>query len=145
MRGSWLTTRRHSTPTPPPTLPRVPKIPAYLSAFVFPDQFRRHLETTGSTRDYLGPVGVPSVKWDIDRENIDIALRDMRRLASFLTDRFRLDDDDLMVGFSGSKGFHIELPVGWMVEPTPDANITCRLFAELRRERDRRRHRLRHL
>ena len=39
-----------------------PEIPAYLSAFVYPVEFRRHLETTESTRDYHGPVGVPSIK-----------------------------------------------------------------------------------
>ena len=35
-----------------------------------------------------------------------------------------------MIGFSGSKGFHVELPTGWIIEPTPDANLTCRRFAE---------------
>ena len=108
-----------------------PEIPAYLSAFVYPVEFRRHLETTGSTRDYRGPVGVPSIKWDIDRDgNLDAALHDTRRLSAFLADRYRLDADDLIIGFSGSKGFHVELPIGWMVEASPDANLTCRLFAE---------------
>jgi hypothetical protein len=108
-----------------------PEIPAYLSAFVYPVEFRRHLESTGSTRDYRGPVGVPSIKWDIDREgNIDAALHDTRRLAAFLADQHHLDAHDLLIGFSGSKGFHVELPVGWTVEPSPDANMTCRLFAE---------------
>ena len=107
------------------------EVPAYLSAFVYPVEFRRHLETTGSTRDYRGPVGVPSVKWDIDRDgNLDAALNDTRRLAAFLADRYRLDADDLLIGFSGSKGFHVELPIGWMVEASPDANMICRLFAE---------------
>jgi len=108
-----------------------PEIPAYLSAFTYPVEFRRHLETTRSTRDYHGPVGVPSIKWDIDRDgNLDAALHDTRRLSAFLTDRYRLDADDLMIGFSGSKGFHVELLIGWTVEPTPDANLTCRRFAE---------------
>jgi hypothetical protein len=107
-----------------------PEIPAYLSAFTYPAEFRRHLESTGLTRDYRGPVGVPSVKWDIDWDNLAADLRDARRLASFMVDRYRLDADDLLTGFSGSKGFHVELPVGWTVEPSPDANMTCRVFAE---------------
>jgi hypothetical protein len=108
-----------------------PEIPAYLSAFTFPLAFRRHLESTGSTRDYHGPVGVPSVKWDIDRDgNLDAALRDTRRLAAFLADRYNLDSDDLLIGFSGSKGFHVELPVGWTVVLSPDANMVARLFAQ---------------
>src|SRR5208283_5273495 len=108
-----------------------PEIPAYLSAFTFPVEFRQHFESVGSTRDYHGPVGVPSIKWDIDRDgNLEAALRDTRKLSAFLADRYRLDADDLLIGFSGSKGFHVELPIGWMVEPSPDANLTCRLFAD---------------
>src|SRR5262245_38662623 len=107
-----------------------PEIPAYLSAFVYPVEFRHHLESTGSTRYYHGPAGVPAVKGDIDREgNIDRALHDTRRLAAFVVKRYRFDSDDLLIGFSGSKGFHVELPVGWTVEPSPAANMTCRLFA----------------
>ncbi len=108
-----------------------PEIPAYLSAFVYPAEFRGHLESTGSTRDYRGPVGVPSVKWDIDRDgNLGAALHDTRRLAAFLADRHHLDAADLLIGFSGSKGFHVELPVGWTIEPSADANLITRLFAE---------------
>jgi hypothetical protein len=108
-----------------------PEVPAYLSAFTYPAEFRRHLESTGSTRDYRGAVGVPFIRWDIDREgNIDAALHDCRRLAAFLADRYRLDAGDLLIGLSGSKGFHVELPVGWMVEASPDANLTSRLIAE---------------
>ena len=89
-----------------------PEIPAYLSAFTYPVEFQRHLETTGSTRDYHGPVGVPSIKFDIDRDgNLEAALHDTRRLSAFLADRYRLDADDLLIGFSGSKGFHVELPI----------------------------------
>jgi hypothetical protein len=107
------------------------EVPAYLSAFVYPVEFRRHLELTGSTRDYRGSVGVSSIKFDVDRDgNLDAALHDTRRLAAFLVDRYRLDADDLMIGFSGSKGFHVELPVGWTIEPSTDANMTCRRFAE---------------
>jgi hypothetical protein len=71
------------------------------------------------------------VKWDIDRDGkLDAALHDCRRLASFLADQYSLDPDELLIGFSGSKGFYIELPVGWAIEPSPDANLTCRSFAE---------------
>ena len=108
-----------------------PEVPAYLSAFCYGDEFRHQVEATGSVRGYEGPVGVPSAKWDIDRAgNLEAALDDARRLSQFLTDRHRLDDGDLLVGFSGSKGFHVELPVGWSVDPTPSANLVCRKFAE---------------
>ncbi len=108
-----------------------PEVPAYLSAFNFGDEFRTLVESTGSVRGYEGPVGIPSVKWDIDREgNLEAALQDTRRLSAFLADRHRLDDTGLLIGFSGSKGFHVELAVGWPIDPTPSANLVCRKFAE---------------
>ena len=108
-----------------------PEIPAYLSAFTFPSEFRQHLEKTGSTADYHGSVGIPSIKWDVDRDgNLDVALRDTRKLSSFLVDRFRLDVDELLIGFSGSKGFHVELLVDWPEAASSHANVTTRRFCE---------------
>lgn len=113
-----------------------PEIPAYLSAFTYGADFRRHLEATGSTRDYGGSVGVPFVKWDLDaRDDLGAALTAARRLAAFLLDHYGLDPADLLVGFSGSKGFHVEWRVGWPVEPGPMANLVCRRFAESIAER----------
>jgi hypothetical protein len=79
---------------------------AYLSAFQFGDEFRTHLEMTGSTKGYVGPCWSPWLWWDIDRkDDIDSATRDTRRLAAFLVDRYRVDDDSLLVFYSGSKGY----------------------------------------
>lgn len=108
-----------------------PEVPAYLSAFAFGADFRRHLEATDSTRDFSGSVGVPSVKWDIDRPgDAAAALLDTRRLAAYLLDHYALAPSDLLVGFSGDKGFHVELLVGWRVEPDASAHRVCRRFAE---------------
>jgi hypothetical protein len=108
-----------------------PEIPAYLSAFTYPVEFKHHLESTGSTRDYRGPVGVPSIKWDLDRNNLDDALHDCRKLAAYLADRYRLDEE-LLIGFSGGKGFHIEMPFDhpYLVQSSPYADQVCRAFAE---------------
>jgi hypothetical protein len=108
-----------------------PEIHAYLSAFTYGDDFRRHLETTGSTRDFDGSVGVPDVKIDVDRaDDLAAALHDTRRLAAFLLDHYALDPADILVAFSGNKGFHIEWRIGWPIEPSPSANLVCRRFAE---------------
>ncbi len=81
-----------------------PEITAYLSAFTYGDQFRSQFAATGSVRDYHGPIGVPSVKWDLDREaDLKGALQDARRLSAFLEDQYRLDPGELLVGFSGSR------------------------------------------
>jgi hypothetical protein len=84
---------------------------AYLSAFTFGDDFRGHLDATGSTRGFDGVCGAEFIWFDIDREgDIEAARRDAARLALFMVDRYRLDDDALLVFFSGSNGFHLGLP-----------------------------------
>ncbi len=106
-----------------------PEITAYLSVFTFGEEFRRQLETTGSVRGYSGPVGVTGIHWDIDREgDLEGALRDVRRLAAHLQDAFHREPHEVRVGFSGDKGFHVEMPLEG-IEPGPLANLVCRQFA----------------
>lgn len=97
---------------------------AYLSAFKFGDDFRRHLDANGSTKGFDGVCGGEFVWFDIDREDkqteqvdLEAARRDAARLALSILDRYRLDDDALLMFFSGSKGFHIGLPTD-LWEPT---------------------------
>jgi hypothetical protein len=109
-----------------------PELPAFLSAHAFPLAFRDHVNATASTAGYAGPVGVPCLNFDLDRTDLDAALRDVRRLAGFLADRYAAD---LVVSFSGSKGFHVSMPTGGFIEPAPDAHqvgkaLACRLADE---------------
>jgi hypothetical protein len=104
---------------------------AYLSAFTFGEDFRRHLADTGSTRGYDGPCAAPWLWIDLDGEALDAVLTSARRLAAVTLERFRtLDDDALLLFFSGSKGFHLGLPVCWNPEPTVTFHRTARRFAE---------------
>jgi hypothetical protein len=62
-----------------------PELPAYLSAFAFPKAFRDHVRShDGSTAGYAGPIAVPTLNFDIDRDDLDVALRDTRRLSQSL-------------------------------------------------------------
>jgi hypothetical protein len=104
---------------------------AYLSAFTFGQAFRAHRDATGSTAGYAGPCGAPWLWFDLDRADRDAALADTRRLAAFLLDRYRaLDDDDLLLFFSGFKGFHVGLPATWGPEPSPAFHAAARAFCE---------------
>jgi len=111
---------------------------AYLSAFTFGADFRGHLEGTGTTKGFAGSCGSPYIWFDIDRErDIDAATRDARRLAAALAEGYRLDGDELLLFFSGSKGYHAGLPLSLCGSPAPSAtfNATARRFAERHAER----------
>ena len=105
---------------------------SYLSAFCFGSDFRRHLADTGSTKSYSGATWSPWLWFDIDRDDIDQATRDARRLAAGLVERFAMDTDDLLAFFSGSKGFHVGLPLSICGSPESSQTFhkVCRRFAE---------------
>ncbi len=103
----------------------------YLSAFQFGDDFRELLEATDSCKGFAGACCSPWLWFDIDRDDLGVALADARRLASFLIERYRLDDDAILIFFSGSKGFHIGLPTSlWMPMPSVTLHTAYRRFAE---------------
>jgi hypothetical protein len=89
----------------------------YLSGFTFPAvAFKAHFDAQGR-KDWTGPCGTFLLRWDVDREDdVAAAMLDARRLASYLIDHYRLDEDAVLVGPSGHKGYHIEIPFG-PIEP----------------------------
>lgn len=105
---------------------------SYLSIFTFPREFRKHFEANRTEAAYNGPCGASAVWWDIDRpDDLERALRDSRRLAAFVLDQFaELDDADLLIFFSGAKGFHVGLPTSWRPEPTPSLHVVAKRFCE---------------
>ncbi len=105
---------------------------AYLSAFTFGDDFRRHLEATGSPKGFAGPCWAPFVWFDLDAPDaVGFALEAARRLAGAITGRFKIADDALLVFYSGSKGFHVGVPTCfWGPAPGPLFHRIARAFAE---------------
>jgi hypothetical protein len=106
-----------------------PDLPAFLSAFPYPIDIKQHAEAHGgSTAGYDGPIGLAALNWDLDRTNLDDAIRDARRLSARLADRWALDADDLVVAFSGSRGFHVSIPTTG-IDPAPDNHAIARHLA----------------
>jgi hypothetical protein len=104
----------------------------YLSAFEYADDFKDHLEVHDTTKGFDGLCGGRRLWFDIDRFDIGDALRDARRLVAFIADRYGLDGDELLLFFSGSKGFHVGLPLSLcgLPEPSREFNHVCRRLAE---------------
>jgi hypothetical protein len=105
---------------------------AYLSAFQFGEDFRRLLAETDSTAGFSGPCWSPWLWLDIDaEEDLARAQADAGALVETIAKRYGLDPGDLLVFFSGSKGFHVGLPTGlWSPPPALDFHRTARRFAE---------------
>jgi hypothetical protein len=105
---------------------------AYLSAFWFADDFRRHLEATRSSKGYDGVCWAPFLWFDIDHpDDPERALSDARRLASAILYRYPAAlDDDLLLFFSGHKGYHVGLPTFWGPEPSVTFHRVARRLAE---------------
>lgn len=103
----------------------------YLSSFQFTDDFRDYLTTHGTTKDFSGPTWSSWMWFDIDREHdIDAALTDARRLVGFLSDRWHIDADVMLLFFSGSKGFHVGLPTSlWYAHPAGNFHACIKTFA----------------
>ena len=104
----------------------------YLSAFRFDESFRRHLEDNqGSTASYSGPCWSPWLWFDLDNEELQYAHKDAAALAAFLVERYGVEPDELLMFFSGSKGFHVGLATAlWSPEPSDVFHKVCRRFAE---------------
>jgi len=104
---------------------------SYLSAFRFAADFRDHLDGTGSTAGFSGPCWSPWLWFDLDSEQLHYAHQDAGALAAFLVERYGIDPGELLIFFSGVKGFHLGLPaVLWSPAPSLDFHRTARRFAE---------------
>ena len=103
----------------------------YLSAFRFGNDFKTHLHATGSTKGFAGATWSAWLWFDIDRDELDDATNGARQLAAHLLERFSMVGDELLLFYSGSKGFHIGLPTSlWMACPAIRFHAYCRKFAE---------------
>ena len=109
---------------------------AYLSAFDFPGEFKAWMDAYGTPKGYAGSCRASYLWFDIDEaDDLDAAHRAARRLAGALLHRYRsLDEGDLLTFFSGSKGFHVGLPLAWGPSPSPTFNLTARRMAGCRAE-----------
>ena len=106
---------------------------AYLSAFTFGQDFREHLDRLATTKGFAGECSAPVLWWDIDRAgDLPRAQADAGRLAAALVERYGIPDEDVMLFFSGSKGFHVGLPLSfWTPPPSADFHRIARRVCEM--------------
>lgn len=105
---------------------------SYLSASCFADEFQTHLASYATVRGFEGKTFARWILFDIDRDDIDSAISDTRKLVALILERFSIDGESLLVFFSGRKGFHVGIPTSlWGPSPSNRFHRYCRAFAEL--------------
>lgn len=95
----------------------------YLSAFRFGDDFRSFVVKQRSTKGFAGVTWSPYLWFDIDRkDNLEVARTDTLQLTKFLMGRFNCSPE-ILIFFSGEKGFHIGLPTALFLDCEPSVNF----------------------
>jgi len=107
-----------------------PEMEAYLSNYVYPQEFVEHVRCHGSVRGYRGPCGGDFAWVDIDRSDLDEALMDAKRLVLHVTNALDADTSSTLLFFSGSKGFHVGIPLHWLPPMEVHFPTRCRKFVE---------------
>jgi hypothetical protein len=92
---------------------------------------RAEVDSSETVRGYSGSCFGEWLWWDIDFDgNLPAARVAALILARYLIDRYQLDDDGVLIFFSGSKGFHVGVPVSLLnADPSDDFHRVAKRFA----------------
>jgi len=91
----------------------------YTSVYDHGPDFEDYINEHGTCKGYKGAVKPRGVHFDIDRPDIADALTDTRTLVTRLHSVYGVPTDTIRLHFSGSKGFHVEVP-GVVTSHKPD-------------------------
>lgn len=111
-------------------LPSTP-IDCYTTYFRFDDLFLEHFNNNyQSVSKYQGKCISDYIPIDIDNKNLNESLRICRDFVNNLKYEYDIEPDSLGIFFSGSKGFHIEIPVGLLgdIKPSSDLPVKYKRF-----------------
>jgi hypothetical protein len=106
---------------------------SYLTSFQFDASLAAYFGGNGySERGYDGPCFADWMWFDLDNADPQMALTHARQLVATVLERYRkLDEDDLLLFLSGSKGFHVGIPTAlWRATPGQGFNKVCKGLAE---------------
>lgn len=107
-------------------LPNKP-VDCYRTYFRFERSYINHFHKNGrSISQYQGKCISDFIPIDIDSTNLDEALRIGRDFINYLQHDFDVEFESLGVYFSGSKGFHIEIPIHLIGKIEPSENLPLR-------------------
>lgn len=104
---------------------------AYISIFRYNEEQKKRIEETGSVAG-IKDVVTDTLVWDFDnKNNPDQARQDVVELANRLVEKYNIDPDQIQTYYSGSKGFHVFLPISNVVNPDEFKKATNELAKDL--------------
>lgn len=100
---------------------------AYISIFKYNEDHKKRVDATGTVSG-IKDVTTDILVWDFDSsENPSKALEDTVALAHRLVDDNEVDPDAIQCYYSGSKGFHVVLPLDAEITPEQFKKATSEL------------------
>lgn len=104
---------------------------AYISIFKYNENHKKKVDQTGSVSG-IKDVTTDILVWDFDSsENPEKALEDTVNLGHRLVDTYGVDPDAIQCYYSGSKGFHVVLPINKEITPEQFKKATSELAKNL--------------
>lgn len=100
-----------------------PQKPAWLSAYRFGEGFADYLSQHGTVKGFDGAVWTPWLWFDVDAQNLRAAICDTTKLIATIEARYKVPCGSLPVWFSGSKGFHVAVPLTLHGSPEPSSGF----------------------
>lgn len=95
-----------------------PKFECYRSMFLFDERFKKYVEKTGSTKNYLGEHLSDALIFDFDGTDLKAVKKEAVNFIWSLYYNYGVPTEYVRIAFSGSKGFHVTLPVE-VITPLP--------------------------
>ncbi|KUG26706.1 replicative dna helicase [hydrocarbon metagenome] len=104
-----------------------PRFECYRSMFLFDKIFKNYVQKTGSTKNYLGEHISDALIFDFDGADLEAVKKEAVNFIWSLYYNCGVSTDYPRIAFSGSKGFHVTLPIEVITahpQPSPDFSQT---------------------
>ena len=112
------------------SLPKIDNpMECYSSIYLFPQEFKTHVEKNKSVREYKGKIWIDWIPIDVDNEDLQTAQIHTAKIIDKLVKVYDLNPNKIRYYFSGAKGFHILLPSSLLaLTPSEVLHIEVKTF-----------------
>ena len=104
-----------------------PQVAAYATIHRFDQSFRDYLSERKTVKGFRGPSYTPWLIFDFDDPKITESHRRTQQFVREITDGFGAPKDQVVIYFSGRKGYHVYLPAMFFGDWTPSETLHKKL------------------